>query len=342
MIKATNTLEFNLIVCTYKRPESLKRLLDSVDKQTLLPAKILIIDGSPDDLTENLLNKNSYRNLDYYRVHEENRGLTKQRNFGVQKIDSACEIVCFLDDDIILNKTYFERLIGTYKILPEALAVSGYITNGTLWEKSTEAHEKIPGRFYFDGWNRVEGSRFGMRRKFGLAPDKNPGMMPDFSHGYSTAFLPPSGKIYEVEMLMGGLSSYRNKIFLEMSFSSYFEGYGLYEDADFSLRLAKKGKLYVNTSARLEHHHDAPGRPDKFNYGKMVIRNGWYVWRVKYPHPSCRAKFKWHATAFLLTLIRFSNVLNTDNKKEALLEAIGRISGWCSLFYSAPKVVSEK
>ena len=337
MEETGNIPKFSLVVCTFMRPGSVQSLLKSVGKQTLYPYKILIIDASPDDLTKALINSTNFKNIEYHKVKEEHKGLIRQRNFGISKLSSDCEIVCFLDDDIILTETYFEKLIGTYTIFPEALGVSGYIINDTAWQKNNPGKKQVPGRFYFDGWNRIEGSRFEMRRKFGLAPDKDPGIMPDFSHGYSTAFLPPTSKTYEVEMMMGGLSSYRTAIFQEISFSSYFEGYGLYEDADFSLRLAKKGKLYVNTSAQLEHHHDPLGRPNRYYYGKMVIRNGWYVWKIKYPQPTFKAKFKWHATAFLLTLIRLSNILNTAEKKEALTEAAGRISGWFSLFINASK-----
>ena len=112
----------------------------------------------------------------------------------------------------------------------------------------------------------------------------------------------------------------------------------MYEDADFSLRASKLGSLWINTEARLEHHHDPSGRPDLCKYGKMVIRNGWYVWRVKYPNPSLRARFKWNATALLLTLIRFTNVITTNDKKGALNESIGRTVGWWSLLVNKPKI----
>src|SRR5690606_38503325 len=138
-------------------------------------------------------------------------------------------------------------------------------------------------------------------------PNVPPGIMPDFSHGYSAGFLPPTGKVYEVEMLMGGIASYKRAVFESIGFSTYFEGYGLYEDADFSLRASRLGKLFVNTAAEVEHYHDEAGRPNKFRYGKMVVRNGWYVWRVKFPRPSLKSVLKWYATSFLLTLVRLGN-----------------------------------
>ncbi|MDO5981677.1 glycosyltransferase family 2 protein [Flavivirga spongiicola] len=327
---------FSLIVCTYMRSEALLNLLNSVNTQSLYPNEILIIDGSVDDKTKLLLEENKFKNLKYSKVEVMNRGLTKQRNYGINLIADNSDIVCFLDDDIVLTSNYFKNLIETYNLCPEAMAVGGYIKNEVEWEKTTKTGDK--GKFHYDGWMRNEPARFKMRRKFGLLPDTAPGFLPSFAHGRSVGFLPPSGKIYQVEQIMGGVSSYKKEIFRTLSFSTYFEGYGLYEDADFSLRLAKQGKLYVNTNAKLSHHHDDSGRPNKYKYGKMVLRNGWYVWRVKYPIPSLKAKFKWHATAFLLTLIRFTNVITSNKKKEALTESIGRVIGWFSLLISKPNI----
>ena len=192
--------------------------------------------------------------------------------------------------------------------------------------------------FLFDGWTRKDGSRFVLRKKFGLDANRPPAHLPDFAHGRSVSFLPPTGKIYEVEQFMGGVASYPKEILDRYKFSEYFEGYGLYEDADYTLRLSNKGKLYVNTAAQLYHYHEASGRPNKYSYGKMVVRNGWYVWRVKYPHPSLKARLKWNSTAFLLTLIRLTNILTTKKRKEAFTESMGRISGWFSLLFNKPKI----
>ena len=70
----------------------------------------------------------------------------------------------------------------------------------------------------------------------------------------------------------------------------------------------------------------------------MVVRNGWYTWRVKYPQPNIKSRIKWNATAFLLTIIRFANVLNTNKKNEAFTEAMGRVVGWFSLLLNKPKI----
>jgi len=320
------------------RPESMLQLLQSVQGQTRYPDEILIIDGSTNQETERILKENQFQNVHYFVVPPEHRGLTKQRNFGVQKAGAAMEVVAFLDDDTVLSTDYFECLLQTYQIHPEALGVGGYIRNEAECEFVGNDYQPKIEDYYFDGWKRKDGSRFILRKKLGLDSDCPPGFSPLFSHGRSVGFLPPSGKTYEVEQLMGGVSSFRKSVFMVLKFSTYFEGYGLYEDADFTLRVAKIGKLYVNTAAQLNHYHHQSGRPNQYRYGKMVVRNGWYVWRVKNPKPSFQAKLKWHSITILLTLIRFSNTFTTRKNKEAFTEALGRIIGWWSLWVNKPKI----
>ena len=325
-----------LVICTYQRPKALATLLGSVERQSFYPDQILIIDGSIDDTTAIHFRKGTIPNLEYYKVSASQRGLTKQRNFGVERVKQGIDYISFLDDDVVLEPNYFQQILDAFQEKSNAFGIGGYITNEVVWQ--LDQNETKKGWFSYDGYQRKEGSRFKLRALFGLQPDAAPGFMPDFGHGRSISFLPPSGKTYPVEQLMGGVAAYKKSLFEKLSFSSYFEGYGLYEDADFSLRASKSGSLWINTKAQLSHYHDPSGRPDLYKYGKMVIRNGWYVWRVKYPNPSLRARFKWNATALLLTLIRFTNVITTNDKKGALNESIGRTVGWWSLLVNKPKI----
>lgn len=327
-------MRFSLIICTFQRPDALVKLLDSVSEQTKYPDEILIIDGSTDNQTRDVLAEKNFRNTQYFKVLENQRGLTRQRNFGIKKVSGKTEIICFLDDDVVLKMDYFENLLKTYIKYPHAIGVGGYIIDAVNWEENEEA---AIGDFVYDGFKRKLGSRNLLRKKFGLLSDTPPGIMPKASNGFSTGFLPPSGKVYPVEHFMGGVASYRKELFQKIRFSPYFEGYGLYEDMDFCLRASALGQLYVNTSAQLFHYHEESGRPNRYQYGKMVIRNGWYVWRVKNPSPGMEARVKWHATAFLLTLVRLGNTVTTKNKKEALTESLGRITGWWSLIFNKPK-----
>lgn len=316
-------LKFSLIICTYERATALKSLLDSVEQQSLYPDEILVVDGSNNERTYNILLENQYPKLKYFRVADEDRGLTRQRNYGIEQ-SGEVDVICFLDDDILLKPDYFHQLIQTYNSKPESMAVGGWIENETQWLEVSENHKPAFDEFVMDGYVRKLGQRNVLRKRLGLLSDKPPGYMPEFSHGFSTGFLPPSGNIYPVEYFMGGVSSYRKSLFDKIGFSSHFEGYGLYEDMDFCLRAAKIGKLFVNTGARVLHLHEESGRPNFYWYGQMVIKNGNYVWKVKNPDPSFKARIKWYGVSFLLAFIRLVNFIQGD--KSGLSDFKGRMS----------------
>lgn len=321
---------FSLIVCTYNRSESLKRLLISLRSQTLYPDEILIVDGSNNNVTEDMLEENNFLSTRYFKVDEDHRGLTLQRNYGIRQVSLKSEFICFFDDDIVPERDYFEKLLKTYKDQPDAIAVGGWIVDDTKWIKLEKDKAKFDD-FWIDGYIRKLGQRNVLRKILGLQPDKPPGFMPDFSHGFSTGFLPPSGRTFPVEFFMGGVSSYRKKLFKDVNFSKRFVGYGLYEDMDFCIRIQKFGKLYLNTAAKVKHLHEESGRPNYMKYGEMMINNGYYVWRLKHSNPSFIAKIKWYLINLLLLLIRMFNGLKN---KDAFDDFKGRVLALAKLLFN--------
>lgn len=332
-----NLPQFSLIICTYMRPKPLLQLLQSVREQTLYPDEILVIDGSTNNETQLILNENHFENLHYYLVPKEHRGLTKQRNFGISRVGSNIEVVCFVDDDTVLEKNYFEELIDTFRQNATIAGVGGVALNENKWEMIVTSKMYNKNKYFsFEGFVYKEGLRNVARNYLGLQSNLGPGKMPKYSHGRTCGF-PLNNKIYEVDLLIGMSMAFRKIVVDQIQFSPYFEGYGLYEDADFSVRSLCFGKNVINTKVQLCHFHNPSGRPNQYQYGKMVVRNGWYVWRVKNPKPVFIDRLKWHSITILLTIIRFSNIFNTKKRISAFTEALGRTIGWWSLIFSKPK-----
>lgn len=335
-------MRVSLIICTYMRAQPLQRLLESVKIQENYPNEILIIDGSINDETRLILQQNEYDNLKYFKVSDQDRGLTKQRNFGISKVDPKSEIVCFLDDDTVLTPSYFKEICNSFQSDTDIVGVGGIAINENKWKPQDKNINYNKKKFYlFEGYFYKEGLRNVARNFLGLASNLGPGRMPLYSHGRTCGF-PLTGKTYEVDLLIGMSMSFKKDILDRIKFSKFFEGYGLYEDADFSLRALQFGKNVINTNARLDHYHDPSGRPNQYKYGKMVVKNGWYVWRVKNPNPKFIDRFKWNAITIVLTLIRFVNVLTEKNKKVPLTEAIGRMVGYFSLIFIKPALPNSE
>jgi hypothetical protein len=67
----------------------------------------------------------------------------------------------------------------------------------------------------------------------------------------------------------------------------------------------------------------------------MVVRNGWYIWRVRHPKPGFKNGFKWHVTVLLLTIITLISSLGSFNFS-GIQEALGRFLAWGILFFKKP------
>jgi len=292
--------------------------------------------SSSSDSRERFKNSKVFSELKYFKVPPQHRGLTKQRNYGIQRVCDHIDVVAFLDDDTVLAKDYFENLDRAFYDLPDAAGIGGVAINENRWIPKTRGEIDKNQYFEFEGYIVKESTRNVLRNKLKLASNELPGVMPAFSHGRTFSY-PLTGENYPVDLIVGMSMAFRKKVTDQIKFSSYFEGYGLYEDADYSLRALDYGQNYLATSTQLEHHHDAAGRPNKYKYGKMVVRNGWYVWRVKHPQPSFKNKLKWYQITILLTAIRFLNTFTTSERKEAFTEAMGRTIGLISLLFNTPK-----
>jgi GT2 family glycosyltransferase len=318
------------------RPKPLLKLLQSVKEQTLYPNEIIIVDGSVNQETKEMLGQNSFEHLNYFLVSEKDRGLTRQRNYGISRVGKEMDIVCFLDDDTVLEPDYFEEILKSFQENEGVVGVGGVAINENRWIERNPEIVYDKHRFYiFEDYVYPEGIRNVLRNYLGLQSNLVPGKMPAYSHGRTCGF-PLNGKTYEVDLLIGMSFSFRRIVFENIKFATFFEGYGLYEDADYSIRASDFGKNVINTAAKLSHEHNPSGRPNQYQYGKMVVRNGYYVWRVKNPDPTFNAKFKWHAITLLLMAIRFTNTFTTKKPKEAFTEALGRKMGWLSLFWNRP------
>lgn len=328
-----NGQSLTLIVCTYRRAQAVGRLLEAVADQTVSPDEVMIVDASPDRDTELVVEARTPQwpqgRLVYVRVPAEHKGLTRQRNYGAAR--TASDIVAFLDDDTIPAKDYFEQLQCCFDRHPAAAGVGGYILGAADWKPSASAASHRFDMFAWEGWVRRDDYRWRLRRLLGLASPLAPGWMPPGGHGRPVSYLPPDGKDYAVEFVMGGAAAWRRSVLARHKFSERFEGYGLYEDLDFCIRVARESPLFLCTKAQLEHHHDPAARPNAFRYGTMVVRNGWYVWRERWPQPGVVDRLKWWMTTALLTGCRAADSLRGGEGLNAFKEAAGRCWGMVSL-----------
>jgi glycosyltransferase involved in cell wall biosynthesis len=108
------------ITCCYNYAAFLPQTLDSLVRQTRLPAEVIVIDdGSTDD---------SAAIAEAYGppvrvIRQENRGQPASRNVGIQA--ARGDYLLFIDADDLLHPTALERLTAAAEKVPGAVAVMG-------------------------------------------------------------------------------------------------------------------------------------------------------------------------------------------------------------------------
>ena len=294
-------------ICTYRRPESLLRLLRSILAQDRAPERILIADASPDDATERALRGDAVTaafgaRLTYLRVTAAHRGLTRQRNLILDRAPTS--LTAFFDDDVVLLDGCLRELEAVHRADPAVMGVGAYIENQfspptTIWR---------------------------LRRLLGALPSLAPGRYT--RSGYSTpwSFLPPGPACVDGDWLPGGATMWRTAAARAERFNEAFEHYGSGEDLDFSLRAAAHGRLVLCGRARVLHLHDASGRPEARELALTHSRNAYRMHRAHLHDRDWRDATRFFYAFALDTAVRTVDLLRPRHARDAARYLAGRLA----------------
>lgn len=122
-------LAASVVIPTYNRIDSLRRLLESLDRQTMAPDKyevIVVDDGSNYDLNE--ITRIQVR-FPLTCLRQMNQGATVARNYGAQQTKG--QILVFIDDDISVSEKTLEALVDTCNQDLKVVAVGKLIACNT-------------------------------------------------------------------------------------------------------------------------------------------------------------------------------------------------------------------
>ena len=114
-------MRITLHVCTRNRPTELALLLQSLRTQTFKNWDLVIIDESDYNLTDNhFLNcmlMRVYNEGHYVNICKNNLrlGVCNARNLAIEKDYFNNEFICRVDDDVVLESNYLEKLLKVIK-----------------------------------------------------------------------------------------------------------------------------------------------------------------------------------------------------------------------------------
>ena len=224
-------LRITAVIPTKNRPEELAVAVASLLAQARRPDELLVIDQSATDQgrrnVEALLASDRATGaapicLDYI-LDPSIRGLVHAKQVAAGR--AGGDVVCFLEDDEVLEAGYLAAIESGFRDHPDMLGCCGLVTNlPPLPPAYTAAFHLFHRGMFRDVRVGVHGARGDL-----------PGRIPS-------------------RFLSGGLSCWRREVLAEVPFDVE-NGFHMLEDIDYSSRVADRfgERLYINTRARLEH-----------------------------------------------------------------------------------------
>jgi GT2 family glycosyltransferase len=237
----------SVVIPTRNRNELLKKSLEAIILNEITFNSILIIDSSDNQHFVNL----EYLHPRIRHLRTNMKSAAKQRNIGIDEINSNEKYLAFLDDDIVIPKNYFLNLIETIK-KTDCVGVSGIALNPeTLGKNKKSLFQILLSRFF-------------------LLSSKKEGKV--LRSGVNTPVDQNHEEIFEVEWLIG-CSVWNYPKIRKLKFREDFEGQSLGEDVIFSQKARKYGKIYVNSEVILTHLESPIMRPSDEEFMYMWVKN---------------------------------------------------------------------
>ncbi|MCC6278778.1 MAG: glycosyltransferase family 2 protein [Oligoflexia bacterium] len=242
-------LTYSILVPTCNRPELMERFLKSVSAQSRKPDEVVVIDQSDDGKTKGVFEAWNAPGVKKTYLHRTVKSLILARNAGIDA-SGAYDLVCFFDDDIVLEPEFCERMVERFE------------------------HD-VEGRFA-GGMGTMVGTpkRNAWIQKIFFMPHDGDGK---FTKAGAPTFCHWKDEFCETEFLSGGITFWRKSIIQAFRFDERLVGYGHGDDVDVSYRTSRKYKHFYEPRARCFHDPHSPGRDKVMIFRRGFIQNSFYL-----------------------------------------------------------------
>lgn len=251
-----NYPDFSILIATKDRPESVRKLLRSVERSTIKP-KSLVIVSSGQPIDDVVLEFDNSLDIDYF--HSEVTGQVKQKKIGIAKLRKDIPWVVFLDDDLVVAPNTFEKAFETLfihnKPVDGIVGIGLGLTPTSRINKSSRAQKFLGIAF--------------------LLGSRTPGKV--LGSGQGVSYLESTKPLF-TEWL-NGASIWKIQSTIDYATSVPSSRYAACEDLVFSYQQSKKGKLLFAPEAKV-FFQDM--EPNDYNRSQAIISGAaWRYYFVK-------------------------------------------------------------
>jgi GT2 family glycosyltransferase len=249
----TTSRSISAIIPSLGRPELLTLCLESLSKQTVPVAEVIVVHCGDDEETEKVTKQACWRDagLDVQYFHHREKNCAQQRNFAIER--AKYENLLLVDDDVEVDPDWAAELFKPIWDDPTVGATMGRLINQPMAK---------PTLF----WRAYRILLHGKTK--GMEPGKLVGAA--LPNGFSTSAQEP----VPCEWIGGGASALRRAAFQSVGgFASFFTGSSPGEDLDLGYRISRSWKIYYVPSARCIHHQAPSGREESDQHQYLSMRS---------------------------------------------------------------------
>ena len=265
------------IIPTRNRPFELLNAIRSLCIQSRLPDELIVIDQSIDNKSgsaiANLMRK--FKQIKLLYVYDPKiLGLVDAKRISLGY--ASGDIICFLEDDIVLETDYIQQIELGFKKNANMLGCCGIITNPPA--------QNFLYRAMFTIFHR------------GIFKDKRIEVHGNF-RGHNNYLI-------ESNALSGGISAWRREVFDSVKFD-VMNDFHMFEDIDFSTRVAQHyGKrLFINPNARLAHYYSPINRDALYIRQRRKMREFFTYYKKRKDWPNAMISFFWLILGMIIVSI---------------------------------------
>ena len=222
--------DISLIIPTYNRVDDLRVTLEAIKPHIAKLREIIVVDQSTNDLTKKLVDSLRKKNIIY--VRSDVPALTIARNKGVRAASRSSRLILFIDDDVSLDKDYFDEMVRVFNEHPNALGVGGYYLAPGMCEGK---FERVVRKLFFIEHHARNSARV--------------------LSAYGAVYPSELDSTIVAQWVPGFNMAFKKEVFSKIEFDEKLRRYSLAEDFDFTYRVhtSRPGSLYLTPFAKLIH-----------------------------------------------------------------------------------------
>ncbi|MDA8599126.1 glycosyltransferase [Porticoccaceae bacterium] len=239
------TIKLTVVIPTKNRENDLITLVDSLMLQSRLPDELIIVDQSDTPDSKNNITGRWTKALSselVYILDPSIKGLVDAKRVGSDRAKN--ELVCFLDDDLILDKHFIREMVKPFEHDSSINGSSGIFIN---FPKMSKFYKIIFSLFHR-----------------GIFKDPRPAVF--------RTYLGYSNELVKTSVLWGGITAWRRRILKEVPFDTHNSLF-MMEDFDYSRKVREtiEDGMFINPNARAIHNHSLVNRPSEADQEERKI-----------------------------------------------------------------------